>query len=95
MKKVFVGLFLALFVMGAFAASLKIVSNSYYVSNGYLHLIGVVKHISQNNLEYVKIVYTLYDSDDNPVDANFTYTLKDILMPDEESPYEIMMKDVN
>ncbi len=95
MKSFLVGFCIVFLTVAGFAASIELVSYTNYVSDGYLHLIGVVKNISQKNLQYVKVVYTLYDNDDNPVDTDFTYSFKNILMPGEESPYEIMMKDVD
>lgn len=56
---------------------------------GWDHIIGVVENISDQPLEFVEIIATLYDDGNNVVGTGFTYTDLDVLLPGERSPFNI------
>lgn len=71
------------------AASASILSHSSYMSYGYFHVVGEVKNTGSVNLEFVKITATFYDSANNVIATSFTYTMIDILLPNQKSPFEL------
>jgi len=75
-------------------ASAEIIDdNSYTDSYGYLYVVGIAKNTGTVNLNYVKISGTFYDSNGSVVDSEFTYTMLDILKPDQKSPFKIMLSE--
>lgn len=74
-------------------ASAEIIEeNSYSSSYGYLYVVGVVKNTGDVNLNFVKITGTFYDASNNVVDTDFTYSDLDILTPQQESPFKLMLE---
>uniref|UniRef100_A0A6M3M8E0 Uncharacterized protein n=1 Tax=viral metagenome TaxID=1070528 RepID=A0A6M3M8E0_9ZZZZ len=68
----------------------KILSYSSYVDNlGYYTVVGEVQNNLQSNINYVKISATFYDSQNNVIGTDFTYTDMGILKPGQKSPFEI------
>ena len=56
-------------------------------------MVGIAKNTGNANINYVKISGTFYDSNNNVVDTDFTYTMLDILKPDQKSPFKIMLSE--
>ena len=65
--------------------------NSYIDSYDYLYVVGIAKNDGETNLEFVRISGTFYDSSNTVVDSDFTYTMIDILKPNQLSPFKFML----
>lgn len=63
--------------------------NPYVDSLGYYTIVGEVQNQGTKNLHYVKITATFYDSANNVLATDFTYTDIDILIPQQKSPFEL------
>jgi len=74
--------------------SVSILSQSSYVDSlGYCHVVGEVKNNSSNNLDFVQLTATFYNSSNTVVGTDFTFTLIDTLVPNQKSPFEITELD--
>lgn len=67
----------------------KILSHSSYYNSGYFYVVGEVQNLGNNNIEFVKIVATFYNSAGEIIGTDFTYTELDILTPNQKSPFEV------
>lgn len=56
---------------------------------GYYHIIGEVVNNSDQAYEFVKLVGTIYDINQNVLDTEFAYTTATILQPYGKSPFEL------
>jgi hypothetical protein len=64
--------------------------NDYVDRAGYLHIVGEVENLSdQQAFEFIKAIATLYDDSGNVVGSEYTYTLLEVLLPGEKSPFDI------
>lgn len=70
---------------------MEILSMSDYVDDiGYLHIVGEVENLSeQQAFEFVKAIATLYDDNNNVVGTEYSFTLLEVLLPGEKSPFDI------
>jgi len=57
---------------------------------GYLHIIGEVINNKNQAVQFVKIVASIYDSEQNLVDTTFTYTMISIIPPYGKSPFDLV-----
>lgn len=69
--------------------AVQILSHSSYYNLGYFMVVGEVQNTGNKNVEFVKIVATFYDANNNVVGTGYTYTDIDILVPGQKSPFEI------
>ena len=69
------------------------VSNQ-YESYGYWHLEGLVRNTGNLHCEYVKIVAAFYDSNDQIVGVDFTYTELDEVSAGSQSPFDLAAADL-
>ena len=58
---------------------------------GYYHIIGEVVNNSDTAYEFVKLVVTVYDINQNVLDTEFTYAIATILQPYGKSPFELTL----
>jgi len=74
-------------------AGAEIIDDNYYTDDyGYLYIVGEVENKGDVNLEYVEIIATIYD-DGTVVNSTFTFTMLDILEPNQKSPFKIMIEE--
>lgn len=66
-----------------------VLSHQQYVDHGYYTIIGEVQNNSAEPMEYVKVVATLYDDQEQMIGTEFTYTTLDTLPAGGKSPFEI------
>jgi hypothetical protein len=67
----------------------EILSSNSYISSGYFYIVGEIENKLPHNLEFVKIVATYYDDNNEVLGTSFTYTELDILGPGQKSPFEL------
>jgi hypothetical protein len=70
----------------AYTEDVIIVSENTY-TDGYTFIVGEVQNIGSNYLNYVELVATFYDNNDNVVASDFTFTELEILGPNQKSPF--------
>lgn len=56
---------------------------------GYSIVVGEVQNVGSNNLEYVELTVTFYDSDNNVISTSFSFIGLDILKPNKKAPFEL------
>jgi len=71
------------------AAGESLSSSSYRDDSGYFHIVGEVSNGGYANVEYVKIVATYYDQQENVIGTDYTYSELDILVPGQKSPFDL------
>jgi hypothetical protein len=72
--------------------SVEILShNSYTDSLGFLHVVGEVKNNSPSLVEFVKIIGTFYDANDEVVGTHFTYTNPSDLVRGSKAPFDLIL----
>ncbi len=71
------------------APALSVGSSSAYEAGGWYHIIGEIRNDSDNPMEFVKIVATLYDAAGKVVGSAFSYTMLDMVPARDKSPFEI------
>ncbi|APH39485.1 hypothetical protein BHR79_08330 [Methanohalophilus halophilus] len=67
----------------------EILSSSSYIEYDDFHLVGEVQNNLDQNIEYVKIVGTFYNEQNEVIGMDYTYTDIDILKPGQKSPFEL------
>lgn len=73
--------------------ALEILSHSSYEDYGYLMIVGEIQNNSDYAMEFVEIVSTLYDENENVVGTDFTYSVLDTIPPGGKSPFEFMISE--
>ena len=65
-------------------------------ANGYRggYFVGEVQNNTGQNVQYVKIVISVYDADRRFLTSDYTYTTLDILGPEQRSPFSVTVDDV-
>jgi len=67
---------------------LEILSHQSHIDGKWAHIVGEVRNNTNAPIEYVKIVVTLYDSNNKVVGTDFAYTELDVIPPGGKSPFE-------
>ena len=67
---------------------LEILSHQSHIDGEWFHIVGEVRNNTNAPMEFVKIVATLYDSNNKVVGTDFTYTELDVIPPGGKSPFE-------
>jgi len=70
------------------APPLEILSSQSYVDAGWYHIVGEVRNNTDDPMEFVKIIATLHDDNNNITGTDFTYTELDVIPPGGKSPFE-------
>ena len=65
--------------------------NSFTDSIGYLHVVGEVKNYSPTNAQFVQVIGTFYDNNDQVVGTQFTYTNPSDIPSGEKAPFDITL----
>ncbi len=74
--------------------AVEIINHSSYLDTlGWYHIIGEVKNNSSNKLNYIRLTATFYNTAGTVISTDFTYTRIDTLMPEQKSPFEIILLD--
>jgi hypothetical protein len=72
--------------------SFKILSSNDFIDSiGYLHVVGEVQNNTPTNAQFVKITGTFYDSSDNVVGTDFTYTDPSDIGSGQKAPFELLL----
>jgi hypothetical protein len=65
-----------------------------YMDGDWATVIGVVKNTTSQPLEYIQIISSFYDSDGNYLANDYSYTMLDVLLPGESSPFSLATDDI-
>ena len=77
-------------------SGLEILShNSFTDSIGYLHVVGEVQNNGPTNLQFVKVTSTFYDSNNQVVATDFTYTNPTDIGPRQKAPFELILSSAS
>ncbi len=71
------------------SSSLEVSSHQQYMDGDYYKIIGEVKNLSSQPMEFVKVVATLYDDSGKMTGSEFTYMYRDVIPAGEKAPFEI------
>ena len=66
-------------------------SNDFIDSIGYLHVVGEVENNSPSNIQFVKVSGTFYDSNNQVVATDFTYTNPSDIGPGGKAPFDLTL----
>lgn len=72
--------------------AVEILSHQSNVDNEWLSIVGEVRNNTGDPMEFVKVVATLYDKNNQVVGTNYAYTALDIIPPNGKSPFSIEAK---
>ena len=67
---------------------IEVLSSQSYVESGYFHVVGEVENALSKPVKNVKIVVTIYDSENQDRGVDFAYTELDTIPPDSISPFD-------
>lgn len=76
-------------------AAVRILSSSSFTVSGTGHIVGEVQNDTGQNVAFVKVVASVYDSGGTLVGTESTYTDLDILTPGQRSPFEIIILNIS
>ena len=65
-------------------------SNDFIDSLGFLHVVGEVENNSPSNIQFVKVSGTFYDSNNQVVATDFTYTNPSDIGPGQKAPFQLI-----
>jgi hypothetical protein len=68
---------------------IEILSHKSYIQSNWYHIIGEVQNNTTYPMNFIKIVATLYDENNNVVGTDYTYTDLDIVLPGGKAPFVI------
>lgn len=86
-------LFLVLAIPSVFAQQIEVSSIVGFSDTYGGVIIGVVENSSDAPVEFVKIVSSVYDEQDGFLDSDYTYSMMDVLLPGEWSPFRLSIRD--
>ena len=64
-------------------------------SGGYNDIIGQVKNIVSDTVEFVKIGLTVYDENGDVIGTDFTYSSPDTLKPSQKASFDLLSEKDN
>lgn len=70
---------------------LNITSSTHFFDRDNFKIVGEVLNQGSNDLELVKVIVTLYDSDGNVIGTELTYTNPSDVSPQQTAPFEIII----
>lgn len=70
-------------------------SNDYIDSIGYMHVVGEVENNTPANIQFVKVTGTFYDSNNQVVGTDFTYTNPTDIGPAQKAPFELIVSSAS
>ena len=72
--------------------SIKILSSNDFIDSiGYLHVVGEIENNTPANIQFVKVTGTFYDSSNQVVATDFTYTNPSDIGPGQKAPFELTL----
>jgi hypothetical protein len=72
-------------------SDLDITSATTYFDDDYFHIVGEVLNTASEEKEFVEVIATLYDSDNNVIGTDTTFTSPSTLSSQESAPFEFMI----
>ncbi|MBA3944096.1 MAG: hypothetical protein H0X37_05980 [Herpetosiphonaceae bacterium] len=73
------------------SGDVPVLSSSTYVANGSRSIVGEVENNTSSNVEFVKIVASLYNSSGGSIGSSLNYADLDILTPGQRAPFSILI----
>lgn len=78
------------------AQTLKVLSMSSFLDSvGYFHVVGEIENNTPDVAKFVKATGTFYDSNNQVVATDFTYTSPTDLAPGDKAPFEIILSSAS
>ena len=65
--------------------------NSFTDSVGYLHVVGEVQNNTPANAQFVQVIGTFYDNNNQVVGTQFTYTNPSDIGAGQKAPFELIL----
>ena len=76
--------------------SIKILSSNDFIDSiGYLHVVGEVENNTPANIQFIKVTGTFYDSNNQVVGTDFTYTNPTDIGPGQKAPFELILSSAS
>ena len=76
--------------------SIKILShNSYTDVLGFLHVVGEIQNDTPSSVQFVKVTGTFYDSNNQVVGTDFTYTNPNDIGSGQKAPFELILSSAS
>ncbi|WP_018125720.1 FxLYD domain-containing protein [Desulfovibrio oxyclinae] len=72
------------------SSDLELLSWEWFTEGRYFHVNGRVKNISGRRLEYVKVLISFFNSNDEFITSDYSYLELTTLMPNQISPFKLM-----
>jgi hypothetical protein len=63
-------------------------------STEWVHIVGVLGNHTDQPVKFVKVVASLFDTDDRFTGSEFTYALVDLILPGATVPFDLLITDV-
>lgn len=74
------------------AGPVKILSSNDFIDSiGYLHVVGEIENTTPANIQFVKVTGTFYDSNNQVVATDFTYTNPSDIGSGQKAPFELLL----
>jgi hypothetical protein len=70
---------------------LNIASATTYFEEDYFHIVGEVQNTGSEEKEFVEVIATLYDDENNVIGTDNTFTRPSTISPEESAPFEFMI----
>ena len=70
-------------------------SNDFIDSIGYMHVVGEIENNTPANIQFVKVTGTFYDSTNQVVGTDFTYTNPTDIGPGQKAPFELILSSAS
>jgi hypothetical protein len=72
-------------------SDLNISSATTYFEGNYFHIVGEVHNTDSEEKEFVEVIATLYDEDDNVIGTDNTFTRPSTISSQESAPFKLMI----
>jgi hypothetical protein len=73
--------------------AIVILSSSTYTSSSSRYIVGEVRNDALSNVDYVKVIVSMYDSNNVFIGTDYGYTLMNMLTPAQRSPFRVLISD--
>ena len=77
-------------IMTAPQSNLNITSATTYFDGDYFYIVGEVLNSASNTKEFVKVISTLYDENNNVIGTEYTYTDPSTIPSSSSAPFKLM-----
>ncbi|MDN5868996.1 MAG: FxLYD domain-containing protein [Candidatus Nitrosocosmicus sp.] len=71
--------------------NLHISSATSYFERNYFYIVGEVLNTGSNDKEFVRVIATLYDKQNNVIGTQFTYTDPSTIQSEESAPFKLII----